>query len=241
MKRTIFSLIMMAAFLGAAVAADLSVEAQFNLNGKEPTKSFLSVKGSGASVTKDTVDTVTGASKNKGTEVLNSYRNGADGKSTLPGGIQSLLKYGVSPESQYLADGAIASKAADGTITVQYLHRGRAYKMVSDKKGIFSVPAGNYKSRVIAVLQKDGTNMIAKEFSSTGKIADINWAKVWDTAVPAGTLLATSTAADGKVTEIKTGPVMDDLALSSTPYVGSFQLTLTGTFLTIKADLDLKK
>ncbi len=231
----------MTSFIGAAIAADLSLEAQFNLNGKDLTKSFMTVTGPGVSVLKDTVDTVTGASKNKGTEVINSYGKGADGKSTLPGSIQSLFKYGVSPEIDFLKDKPVASKAADGTITVQYLHRGRAYKMVSDKNGVFNLPNGDYKSRVVAVLLKDGFNSVAKEFSPTGKVDDINWAKVWDTSIPAGTLLARSTAADGKVTEIKTGAVVNDLAASSTPYTGALQLTLNGTFLTIKGDLNLKK
>lgn len=249
MKKTITAILVASVLLLASCTQgttasgsdNLSLEAQFDLTGKAPEKSFLTVKGSGESVEKDSVDTATGASKNKGTEVLNSYRGDADGKSTLPAGIQSLLKYGVSPESAYVTDAPVATKDAEGVITVQYLHRGRAYKMVSDKAGQFAVPTGDYLSRVIAALQADGSNLIAPEFSATGKVENLDWSKVWDTTIAAGTVIATVTAQDGTVTEIKTGAVISDVPASATPYVGTFQVTLEGTFLTLKGDLTTQK
>jgi len=87
---------------GAAFASDLYVEAQFDVTGKNVDKNFLTVKGPSASVEKDTVDMVTGASRHKGTEVWNEYRAGSDKKPTLPLGLQSLVKYGVSPENSSL-------------------------------------------------------------------------------------------------------------------------------------------
>lgn len=221
--------------------ADLALEAQFDLTGKNFDKAFLTVQGTGESVLKDSVDVATGASKMKGTEVLNSYRSDAEKKSLLPGGIQSLVKYGVSSETSYLQDRPNASKAADGVITVQYLHRGRAYKMISDAKGQFTVPSGNYVSRVIASLQPDGFNLIAPEYSATGKVEDLDWAKVWDSSIPAGTLIEARTADDGKITEFKTSGVVADVPTSAKPYAGTFQVTLEGSFLTIKGDLNLTK
>ncbi len=218
--------------------ADLSVEAQFDITGMDLSKSFLTVSGPGESVTKDTVDVASGASKAKGTEVLNTYRNGADGKNTLPGGLQSLLKYGVSPESFFSGDALNAVKAADGTITIQYAHRGTAYKMVSDTKGQFTLPGANCLKRKIANLEADGSQLVSTDFSATGKVADIDWAKVWDTGIAEGTVITTVKAADGAVTEVKTGPVVEDVAASATPYKGVFKTTLEGTLFTMKGSFN---
>lgn len=239
MKKTLTTLVLGSFLTLGAFAADLTVEAQFDITGKDLTKSYLTVKGPGASVDKDTVDAATGASKNKGTEVLNTYRRDAANKNLLPGGIQSLLKYGVSVKD-FVVDNLTVSKAANGVITVQYVHRGTAYRMITDATGKLAIPAGNQQKRVVAFL-KDGVNVVSKEFSPTGDVKDIQWAKVWDNAVPAGTLMATSRAADGKVTEIKTSAVMVDAPDSAAPYLGTFQFTLNGNILLIKADLNLKK
>jgi len=231
-------------FLAMAVsvfAADLYVEAQFDITGKAPEKGYLTVRGPTESVEKDTVDMVTGASKAKGTDILNVYRNGADKKSTLPGGLQSLFKYGVSPESFFSGDNFNAKKSADGTITVQYCHRGTAYLMVSDKQGRFVLPGAAAKARKIANLEPDGSQTVSKDFSSTGKVANIDWAKVWNTGIPDGSLIVKGKTADGKVVEVKTGKVIDDVAASGTPYTGIIQTTLVGNLMTMKADLTLKK
>ncbi len=241
MKRIITAAVVALMISTSAFASDLFVEAQFDITGKVPAKSFLTVKGAAASVNKDTIDVATGASKGKGTEILNTYRAGADKKATLPGGLQSLLKYGVSPEAQYASDNLNATKAKDGVITIQYAHRGTAYIMVSDKKGQFTLPGADCKMRKIANLEADGTQLVSKDFSPTGKVADINWAKVWDTTIADGTLITKVKAADGKETEVKTGKVTVDAAPSATPYVGVFLVTLTGNLMTMKADLDLKK
>ena len=165
MKRIITALSVALIMSAGAFASDLFVEAQFDITGKVPAKSFLTVKGATASVDKDTIDATTGASKAKGTEVLNTYRAGADKKATLPAGLQSLLKYGVSPEKIFTDDALNASKAADGTITIQYAHRGTAYIMVSDKTGKFVIPGAACKLRKIANLQADGTQLVSKDFS----------------------------------------------------------------------------
>lgn len=241
MKRIIAVISLVALVAFGAFAADLTIEAQFDITGKVPAKSFLTVRGPTASVEKDTIDVATGASKAKGTEVLNTYRSGADKKGTLPGGLQSLFKYGVSPEKAYTDDGLNAAKAKDGTITIQYVHRGTAYLMVSDAKGRFTLPGAACKSRKIANLEVDGSQLVSKDFSSTGKVAGVNWAKVWDASIPDGTLITTVKAADGKTTEVKTGKIVDDVAPSSTPYVGYIDVTLTGTLMTMKSELTLKK
>ncbi len=237
MKRILIAVVVSLVMMAGSFAAELYVEAQFDIAGKALSKSFLTVKGPGESVTKDTVDVASGASKMKGTEVLNSYRVGADKKNTLPAGLQSLLKYGVSPESFFIGDALNATKAKDGVITIQYAHRGTAYIMVSDKKGQFTIPGADCKLRKIANLEADGSQKVSTDFSPTGKVADIVWAKVWDASIADGKVITTITAADGKVTEVKTGKIVVDAAPSATPYVGVFKVTLKDNFLTMKADL----
>lgn len=238
--KTLLSFVVAALLLTAgAWAADLSVDAVFDVTGKAPEKGFLTVKGPTASVEKDTLDAVAGASKFKGTAVWNGYRAGADKKNALPNGPQSLVKYAVSPLKQFEADHLTVAKAADGVITVQYIHRGTAYKIVTDKTGKLVFPGADTKSRVVAVLNGEA-NLVAKDFAPSGTVADVNWAKVWDPSVPDGTVIAKVKAADGKITEVKTGKVVDDLATSATPYTGTLQLTFTGTLLTVKGDLTLK-
>ncbi len=237
MKRIITAVVVSLVMATSAFAAELYVEAQFPIDGKAPAKSFLTVKGPGESVTKDAVDVATGASKAKGTEVLNTYRVGADKKNTLPAGLQSLLKYGVSPEKYFSGDMLNAVKAKDGVITIQYAHRGTAYIMVSDKKGQFTLPGADCKLRKIANLEADGSQKVSTDFSPTGKVADIVWAKVWDASIADGNLITTVTAADGKVTEVKTGKIVVDVAPSATPFIGVFKTSLKDNFFTMKADL----
>lgn len=241
MKKIISAAVLAVSFASATFAADLYVEAQFDVTAKDLSKSYLTVAGAAASVTKDTVDVASGASKAKGTEILNTYRNGADKKSMLPGGLQSLLKYGVSPAHYFTGDKLTVEQAKDGVITVQYVHRGTAYKMVSDKKGNFVLPGADCKLRKIANLEKDGSQTVAKEFSPTGKVEDISWAKVWDTNIADGTVIASVTGADGKVTEVKTGKVTVDAGASANPYAGTLNMTFKNNILFMKADLNIKK
>ena len=240
MKKMISLFTALVVLSAGAFAVDLSVDAAFDVSGKVPAKDFLTVKGPTGSVEKDTVDATTGASKAKATEVWNGYRAGADKLAALPLGPQSLVKYGVSPLKQFLSDNLTVAKAADGVITVQYIHRGTAYKIVTDKTGKLSLPTGDYKKRLVAVLQGDD-NLVSKDFSATGKVADVNWAKIWDPSVPDGTVIFKGKAADGKEVEAKTGKIADDLATSTTPYMGALQLTFVGNVLTVKGDLTLKK
>ena len=218
-----------------AFAADLTVEAQFNITGKDATKSFLTVKGPTASVEKDSVDpakvdAVGGASLKKGTEVWNTYRADAAKAGNFPLGFQNLVKYGVSPIAQFKADGLSVVKAADGVITIQYAHRGYALKIVTDKSGKLDLEKGTQLKRAIGYI--DGENqVISTDFAPSGTIKDIDFAKVWDTKLAGGTVIG----------KIKTSDVAPDTAASKTAFVGVVQFTLKGDVLNIKAELNMKK
>jgi len=236
MKQTIAVLSMLALVAAGAFAADLSVEAQFNITGKDATKSFLTVKGPTASVTKDSVDPkkvdiVGGASLNKGTEVWNTYRADAAKAAYFPLGFQNLVKYGVSNIAQFKADALKVVKAADGVITIEFTHRGTALKIVTDKNGKLDLEKGTQLKRTLGFIAGEDPQVLSTDFAPSGTIKDIDYAKVWDTKIAGG-------KAVGKA---KTSDVAPDIATSKTPYVGTVQFTLKGDVLNIKADLNLKK
>lgn len=230
------SLVCAFALLGtAAFAADLTVEAQFNVTGKDTSKSFLTVKGPTASVEKDgvdpaKVDVVGAASMHKGTEVWNTYRVDAAKAGNFPLGFQNLVKYGVSNLAQFESDGFSAVKAKDGVITIQYVHRGYALKLVTDKAGKLDLEKGTQLMRAVGYI--DGENQVlSTDFAPSGTIKDVDFAKIWDTKNAGGSVVG----------KMKTSPVLPDTAKSKTAYVGTVQFTLNGDILNIKAVLNMKK
>jgi len=213
-----------------AFAADLTVDAKFDLTGKDTAGSYLTFKGALGAVDKATVDpakvdAVSHASTQDATEVWNLYRPDVKGKSVFPASFQNLVKYPVSAIAQYKADLPVAWKNADGSITVQFVHRGTAFKMTTDKDGKLAFPVGDYKSRKIGTPGANGNlnSVITADFSKDGTVAGIDWKKVWDPAV-AGQ------------------PITDDKPTSELyQFTGTLQLTLTGTVVTVKGELNAVK
>jgi len=234
--KQLLSVLCMVALVGVgAFAADLTVESQFNITGKDATKSFLTVKGPTASVDKDSVDpakvdAVGAASLKKGTEVWNTYRADAAKAGNFPLGFQNLVKYGVSNLAQFKSDGLSVVKAADGVITIQYAHRGTAMKIVTDKKGKLDLEKGTQLKRTIGFTTGE-SQTFGTDFAPSGTISDINFAKVWDTKIAGGK----------EVGKVKTSDIMPDTAASKTAFVGTVQFTLKGDILNIKAELNMKK
>lgn len=222
----------------AAAAADLSVDARFDLTGTDTAGSYLSFAGKLVSVDKaqvdpEKIDALSAASTQQATEMWNMYRPDVKGASTMPGGIQSLVKYAVSAIAQYKADRPAAWKNDDGSITIQYLHRGTAYRLTTDTEGRLVLPLGDYKLRKIGNPPAAGEidSVISRDFSTDGTVAGIEWDKVWDPATPDGNLIAEGSAG-------KTGKITDDKGASKMYlWTGDLQVTLEGTVLTIQGDL----
>ena len=239
-KKILFLLAISVAFAAGAFAADLSVDAKIDLSGPVPGASYFSFKGNLISVDKAGVDpakldALSGASLPADTtELWNMYRPDVKGKSTLPGGFQSLMKYPLSSAPQYAADLPKAWKNADGSITIQYHHRGTAYKFTTDKEGRLSFPVGDFKLRKIGngPPAEQVQCVISKDFSADGTVAGIDWAKVWNPATPDGTVIAAgNTGRTGKITDDKGSSLLYLFA-------GSLQVTLNGSVLTVKGDLN---
>jgi len=229
MKRLLTAFAVSIALTAGAFAADLTIDARFDLTGKDVAGSYLTFKAPTASVDKAKVDpakadAISAASTQTATKVWNSLQPDATGKSTFPAGFQSLLKYPVSPIAQYNVDLPKAWKNADGSITFQYLHRGTAYKFSTDKTGKFVFPLTGAVLRKVGLPPPAGqiAPVLSADISKDGTTAGIDWAKVWDAAV----------------TGDKISPIADDKpASTTTQWVGSVQVTLTGSVVTLKGDL----
>ena len=181
---------------------------------------------------KDHADETTGASALGSTHLFNAYLYDVEGKATLSSGLRGLFLFGTNPYAQLVTDNLNASKAADGTITVQYAHRGTAYRISTDKSGKLLFPNGAFESRAIGYIVGAGPQVISKDFSTDGTAATINWSKVWDSSVAGGKQV------DEKSTA-KTGNIVKNIAAADAQYFfdGTLQAALENNVLTINGAL----
>ena len=214
----------------ALSAADLTIDYQVNTGAQDYANNYLTVQGKAFTANKDQFDTKTGASKLESTLMFNVYRFDALGGKLLPGGLRGLLLYPVADDGTRTGDGLTVTKNSDGSILVRYCHRGTANELLTDRNGRFVLPGATVRARKIG----HSNNVISTDFSRTGKVADIDWNKVWDTSI------ASDKAIPG--TPAKTGPVAPDAA-NSTVYVwtGPLQFTLDGRTFKINGALDITR
>lgn len=217
-----------------APAADLTIDYQLNAVAADDAGNYLTFAGKPASVTKDAFDAVSGASKANSTELFTVYRLDPKGGKLLPGGLRGLFLYPVAGDKTRTDDNLSVVKAADGTITIQSVHRGTAYQIVTDKTGALVLPLKNVMTRKIGYIVGAGPQVISSDFSASGTAATVDWKKVWDSKV-----------ADGKAingTANKTGPIATDLADSTIAFwSGKLQVSFDGKILKISGGLTLTK
>jgi hypothetical protein len=214
-------------------SADLKIAYQVN-TAKADMDNYFSFTGNMRymAVEKDHADAVTGASALGSTHVFHAYLYDVEGKTTMSAAVRGLFLYGVNPYSAILDDNLTVSKAADGTITMQYAHRGTAYRIITDKTGKLSFPAGSFEQRPIGYIAGEGPQVISKDFSTDGTAATIDWAKVWDSKIASGTLVdATSTKKTGDISRYA------DDAASMYYFDGTLMVTLENDILGINGTL----
>jgi len=224
--------------LGAtAFAQDLKIDFQVNVAAAD-TGNYFTFTGPirYMAADKDTLDATSGASKAGSTHFFMPYLYDVKGKTVLPSGLRGLFLFAVAPNSQRTDDNLTASKAADGVITVQYVHRGTAYRLVTDKTGKFSFPKGDYTRRAIGFIQGAGPQVLSLDFSADGKASSANWAKIWDPKTPDGKEIKAGVAS-------KTGKIMDDNGVDEAMFKweGQLQVTLNGSILKIVGGLNAVK
>ena len=215
---------------------DLKIDFQTNLAMDDPDSHFTfsgNIRYMAADMDKH--DAVTGASALGSTHLFQAYLYDVEGKATMSGGLRGLFLFGVTPHTQVTGDNLNASKSSDGVITIQYAHRGSAYRIVTGKNGELSLPGGTFLRRNIGYIVGGGPQVISMDFSADGTAATIDWDKVWDPKV-----------ADGKMigdTDKKTGPIINYGASSDAMYVfdGTLDVSLDADILKISGSLTAVK
>ncbi len=147
---------------------DLSIDLQINLAGSDVDNHFTWKSNVRYMAAED------GASLLGSTHLFMVALYDIEGKEALTSAFRGLCLYGVNGASQTAGDNLQASKAADGTITIQYVHRGTAYRFVTDKNGMLAFPETTTSQRKIGTPQA-----IEAAFSTDGTAAGVDYAKVW--------------------------------------------------------------
>lgn len=233
MKRILLALIVFSIIGGiSAFAADLTIEWQLNTAKEDYKNNFFTFSGGVNSVEKDQFDAAAGASMHMSTDVFNSYRRDVLGKKVIPVGVRYLFLYAVANDDTRVGDNLTVDESR-GVITVDFVHRGTAVRIVTDNKGRLTLPGGTVLNRKIGTTR----NLIHKDFSPTGEAKDIDWNKVWDKSIAGGKAIDDST---------KTGSVVEDTAESNLfAYEGVIQYDLGKGFspnvMTATAELNVVK
>lgn len=234
--------------LPAQQIAPLVIDFQFNV-AQADTASYLSFTGphrygraggSNTSVNRDSFDAATGASRYQTTAIFSiAYQNDILQRAAFPGGLRGLLLFPVSNFSLSREDNLTVNRAANGVITVMYSHRGTATRITTDTQGRLTLPRGNIQSRVIGAIAGAGPQVIARDFSSTGETAQIDWNRVWDANVAAGRPIASLSRANGTIpANAVTGAINNDWETSViNHFAGSLQFTWDGRILRISGSL----
>jgi hypothetical protein len=212
---------------------DLKISYRLNTAAADP-ENYFSFAGNirYMAAEKDHADETTGASALGSTHLFNAYLYDVEGKPTMSSGLRGLFLFGTNPYSQFITDNVTVSKAADGTITIMYAHRGTAYRITTDKTGKLQFPNGSFESRAIGYIVGGGPQVISKDFSADGTAATVDWAKVWDSSVAGGKAVDASS-------DKKTGNIVKNIAAADSQYYfdGTLQAALANNILTIEGFL----
>jgi hypothetical protein len=227
-------LVLIASF---AFAQDLTIDYQYNLR-RADTANFFTFSGAirYLAADKDTLDATTGASAKNSTELFQGYRYDVKGKNTFPDGLRSLFLFAVAVADQRDVDNLTVTKANDGTITIQYVHRGTAYRMVTDKNGVLSLPNGNFQKRGVGYISGSNPQVIHSDFSRDGSAGRIDFGKVWDASIAGNKEIASGVAT-------RTGVITPDVAAADAMYYwqGDLKVTFESNILRISGGLTAVK
>ncbi len=220
-----------------AYAQDLKIDFQLDISGTARSN-YLTFTGPirYMAVEKDHFDGGTGASVALSTEKFQPYRYDVLGKNALSDGFRGLLLFGVAGNDQLKQDNVTIDRAGNGTITIQFAHRGTAYKIVTDRSGKINFPDGTFQKRAIGYIVGGGPQVISRDFSRNGTAAGIDWDKVWNAGIAGGKAVDSSS-------DKKTGNIVNDVADPSSMYYwkGSLDTTFSRNVLTISGGLDAVK
>ncbi|GHT65270.1 hypothetical protein FACS1894110_06740 [Spirochaetia bacterium] len=222
--------------VGSFVSAqDLKIDYQYNVTGVTAGNHLTYSGNRLVGVTNDAFDAVSGASKQRSTAMFTYYQTDILGKAAFPGGLRSLLLYPVAADSLRTDDSLSVTKAASGVITIQYVHRGTAYGIITDNRGQITfdrngiAAPGRSVQRVIGFIQGAGPQQIHADFLSGGKP---DYAKIWNAGTRGGTIGSVTTGA-----QTNDFPAADSLFY----YTGALQFDFNNNILKITGTLKPNK
>jgi hypothetical protein len=236
-RKLLVLFVMLALVAGFAVAQDLTIDYRYNVS-RNDNQSYLTFTGPirYMAADKDHVDTSSGASVKQSTELFQPYRVDVLGKPVLSQGFRGLLLFAVAVPEQREMDNLMVTKERNGVITIQYVHRGTAYRMITDSRGRLNFPNGQFEQRKVGYIVGAGPQVISRDFSSNGTAARVDYAKVWDSGIAGGTVIDSSRAD-------KTGDIEADVATSDSMFYwdGALQVTFDRNVLQISGGLNAIK
>ena len=102
-------------------------------------ENYFRWKDSSGDSAKDSLDAITGASKSASTKRFDSimYANPGDKNNLFPQSLRNLFLYAVTSQD-FMDKDDFLIESDQGKITIQFRHRGSAYKIVTDEKGLLN-------------------------------------------------------------------------------------------------------
>ena len=232
-RKIILTLAILALVAGIAVAQDLKIEYQFDVTGTARTNYFTFTGPIRyMAVDKDHFDGRTGASVHGSTHLFQPYRNDVKGATVMPSGMRGLFLFAVAESEQPKTDNLKVDKASNGVITIQYCHRGTAYKIVTDRNGVISFPNAELYERGIGYIQGGNPQVISRDFSRNGEAGGIDYDKVWNSRVAGGKAIPGSDKTTGSIQKVSAD------SDSMFYWDGDLQVTFSGNTLRITGGLN---
>ncbi|MDR2739321.1 MAG: hypothetical protein LBB68_05775 [Treponema sp.] len=217
---------------GLLSAQDLTVDYRYNTSGRNEGN-YLSYQSAIRYIAadKDAFDAVSGASKQKSTSLFAPIQTDIMGRATISTGFRGLLLFPLGPDTLRTDDSLHVYKEGS-VITMEYVHRGVAYRIQTDRNGNISFPRGNYVMRSVGYIEGYDAQVISRDFSRDMTAASIDWKKVWDPGVPSGQLVAQGNDA-------KTSPIQNDYGdmMAMFNWDGTLEVKFEDPILTIKGVL----
>jgi hypothetical protein len=213
-------------------AQDLSIDYRFDVSGRAGGN-YLSYTSAirYIAANKDTFDAVSGASRQKSTSLFAPIQTDIMGRATISGGFRSLLMFPLAADAVRVEDNLHVYKEG-AVITMEYVHRGVAYRIQTDSLGNISFPRGSYVMRTIGYIRGEGPQVISADFSSDRTAAGVDWKKVWDPQTPSGRPVDSGS-------DSVTGPIRNDYGdmMAMFNWDGTLEVRFENSVLTIQGVL----
>jgi hypothetical protein len=232
MRKLVLFVLLTALWGGMLSAQDLTIDYRYDTSGAVQGN-YLTYQSAIRYIAadKDAFDAVSGASKQKSTSLFAPIQTDIMGRATISSGFRGLLLFPLAPDSMRTDDNLHVYKEGS-VITMEYVHRGVAYRIQTDKSGNIGFPRGSYVMRSVGYIQGADPQVISRDFARDTTAASIDWKKVWDPAVPPGQLVAQGN-------EAKTGPIQNDYGdmMAMFNWDGTLEVRFEDPVLTIKGVL----